>query len=312
VATIVLKLIASVLSAGYGIFATLTDFHETRDGRQTLTRAGKQGIAFLLIVSAFGVGADMWEKVEGQQSSAETAHELKSVLTTASDTTTKLDSVLTEAQRAADPLRGPLNLLVSFGIEQEGPISPYLDRVARDVAHKPTFDLHFKASNAGFPDLRLKREADLADLAGLSHLSLDFYMGHELADPKTSEPYYSLGTTCVDRTNVEAVRHLGIGRVLHSSVLIDCDSRTSGSASKDVRGYRDLDDKRVSMEIDLARNGAEAGREFEGIEFNPTFALVSSEGRVCNLIDLHRIDCQTDTFAPPNRRICFSAKTSCD
>lgn len=52
------KVSSSVLAGAYGIYATITDFHELKDGRKRLTARGRLGLALLLLATIVGITSD--------------------------------------------------------------------------------------------------------------------------------------------------------------------------------------------------------------------------------------------------------------
>jgi hypothetical protein len=70
-----LKYCSTLMAAAYGVYATVTDFHEKKDGKQTLTRKGRIGIAFLLFATLLGFTADgakdYQDKKNAEQAKAE-------------------------------------------------------------------------------------------------------------------------------------------------------------------------------------------------------------------------------------------------
>lgn len=54
-----LKYVGSVTAALYGLWATVTDFHEVRDGKKVLTRKGYLGIVLLIAASSLSLFSDV-------------------------------------------------------------------------------------------------------------------------------------------------------------------------------------------------------------------------------------------------------------
>ena len=54
-----LKYSGAILTAIYGVYATVTDFHESRDGKKRLSKKGYCGIALLIISSLLALSTDI-------------------------------------------------------------------------------------------------------------------------------------------------------------------------------------------------------------------------------------------------------------
>lgn len=74
IALIILKYVGSIVGIAYGLYATLTDFHEQKHGKKVLSKKGKYGILILilsslltLITSALGDYKDNTEKANQQR-----------------------------------------------------------------------------------------------------------------------------------------------------------------------------------------------------------------------------------------------------
>ena len=55
---LIIKYAGAVLSGAYGVYATITDFHETKNDKKILSRKGKLGIVLLIISTILSVSAD--------------------------------------------------------------------------------------------------------------------------------------------------------------------------------------------------------------------------------------------------------------
>jgi hypothetical protein len=134
---IVLKVAASLVALAYGLYATMVDFHKEHEGKGPLSRKGKIGIAVLVIASTLAIVADFGDKTSAAAEKARaqkaqdavTAEQLSrlsglaSGLQSAQRTTTAISSdmqtalheltrntrsvgkVLTQSERALEPLR---------------------------------------------------------------------------------------------------------------------------------------------------------------------------------------------------------------
>jgi hypothetical protein len=84
----VVKYASACFAAGYGLYATINNFHEEREGRKVLSRKGYWGILFLGISSVLSVSTDGWkdardaeEKIVADQKAETRRRELSDTLT---------------------------------------------------------------------------------------------------------------------------------------------------------------------------------------------------------------------------------------
>ncbi|MEO8597325.1 MAG: hypothetical protein ABI759_28660 [Candidatus Solibacter sp.] len=133
----VLKVAGSLVALAYGLYATMVDFHKEHEGKRPLSRNGKIGIAILVMASTLAIVADFGDKTSASAEKARaqkaqdavTAEQLSrltglaSGLQTAQRTTAAISSdmqsalheltrntqsvgkVLTQSERALEPLR---------------------------------------------------------------------------------------------------------------------------------------------------------------------------------------------------------------
>lgn len=138
----VVKYTASLAAIGYGVYATLNDFHEDRGGRKVLSRAGYFGIGFLLLSGLLGICSDLFKDSQARaaakievakreqllngetQISSKLEHQLEvsgnissqvdSSLAELQDQIHETKAVLLTARRASMPL--PQNLLMTVNL----------------------------------------------------------------------------------------------------------------------------------------------------------------------------------------------------
>src|ERR1035437_1642998 len=163
---IVLKVAASVFALLYGVYATVVDFKEVHNGNKRLSRRGKWGIGLLILSSIVAILADFGDRTSAASQKARdqksqealTAEQLRrlsglaSGLQSAQSTTTAISSdmqaalhelsgntrsvskVLTQSERALEPLR---NLFFSGSIklpESDSEISEFVANVKKAAA----------------------------------------------------------------------------------------------------------------------------------------------------------------------------------
>jgi hypothetical protein len=82
-----MKYAGSIFAALYGLYATITDFHEQREGKKVLSRKGYFGIVLLFVASILSISADAYkdrreerEKIEQKQHDIEARNELNAKL----------------------------------------------------------------------------------------------------------------------------------------------------------------------------------------------------------------------------------------
>jgi hypothetical protein len=164
-ALMILKYAGSIIAGVYGVYATLTDFKEEKNGRKVLSRKGYLGIALLavsiLVNLSMQVTEDLRsmqraaqeqrEKEEAEQHRRRLADQVTEQLTKSEGISQKLSealenlkqsskvldanaklthSTLTEAQRAVEPLPRQFRLELLLSIPENQPaVRAYLDRL---------------------------------------------------------------------------------------------------------------------------------------------------------------------------------------
>ena len=68
---IVLKYTGALIASAYGLYATLTDFREEKDGKKILSSKGKYGIALLLVSSMLALSTDVVKDVRENEKKEE-------------------------------------------------------------------------------------------------------------------------------------------------------------------------------------------------------------------------------------------------
>jgi len=309
---LILKAIASVLAAWYGVYATVTDFHEKRDGIERLSKAGKQGISFLVMVSLFGICVDVWKEWHEHENEAAGQESTK-------QTAAKLENVLLEARRAGDPIEQDFKLTFGFRVDgDQSIVRHYIHRVAKSTEH----DFHFDEFSAKFPVANIKSEASLSELAHFDGIDINFYKG---AVDTSSGGLFSLHFDCSGHKKLDIVRP-GING--QRTIYIECEVDTTGMPTKDFQSYRDMDGSNVFIQVstkegkqkedpDAAKNDfnisfkAPEGEELKDFDFEPSIGrLLSKKRRLCELSDPNRISCGESPGL--NILACYSAKVKCD
>jgi len=54
-----LKIVSGIITGAYGIYATVTDFHEDKNGKKVLSRPGRRAIAVMIVGTAISVGIEL-------------------------------------------------------------------------------------------------------------------------------------------------------------------------------------------------------------------------------------------------------------
>lgn len=183
---LVVKYIAEGLTALYGLYATVTDFHETRNGKKVLSWRGYLGIAFLIFATFLTIFNERRRDLRENEKDAATVkrqqdqleNELKmntSLAAQQKNLTDALDvvhktasatrSVLHESRRTSDPLEQivAINITLSLPIESKA-VQPYLERLKAggvDIGKGFTF----APNTPGFPDPQNGDEAVLFSVA---------------------------------------------------------------------------------------------------------------------------------------------------
>lgn len=206
-AYLIAKILVGLIAGGYGVFATVTDFHEKRDGRQVLSKGGKLGIAVLLISISAGIGVDTWKEISENQSSARVSDSLGTIANNLQQTSDKLTntladtnerlhqaqdsldessvrissnvkisrSVLDDTRRALDPIEREWVLVdAEFAVPaSDALVGPYLARIedeCQTAASDRVNDLTFSDSSSSYPDPKRPDESVLAELGRLQEL----------------------------------------------------------------------------------------------------------------------------------------------
>jgi hypothetical protein len=200
----VVKYTAAVLSGAYGVYATLTDFHENENGKKVLSRKGRMGLLLLLISTLLSLSSDglkdyrenretKREEAKREELAAEerkTGSQVAASLTTSLATARLLDSALSslratseavqhnsqvtamtlhEAQRGVTPFTSAhVNLLAIVYIRNDDKlVHDYLTRLKSFDSDDKEF-YHPKSDR--FPSLDNERR--LRELATLSSMSV--------------------------------------------------------------------------------------------------------------------------------------------
>jgi hypothetical protein len=71
-----LKYMGSIVAASYGLYATLTDFHEVKDGQKVLSKKGYIGVTLLLLSSVIALSSDIFKDYKEDQDKHRTAEEM--------------------------------------------------------------------------------------------------------------------------------------------------------------------------------------------------------------------------------------------
>lgn len=77
---LIVKYTAAALSGAYGIYATLTDFHEQKNGKRVLSTKGVLGIFLLVAIAVLGLTSDALQDVKEKQRAREDAQKQKRML----------------------------------------------------------------------------------------------------------------------------------------------------------------------------------------------------------------------------------------
>jgi hypothetical protein len=208
-----LKYIGSTFAAGYGVYATVTDFKEDRNGRKVLSKKGVWGIVLLFVSILLNTSSDAFKDLrdrakaeEEKKSEAKAAADQKQVsdeLAAELDLTRGLntqlgntgrelrktsattDLVLKEARRATDPFsRADIDTFnVGYRIPTNEPtIQEYLKRIRSEayasdegiVKPEPGTLLMFRPDSPGFPNFARPSELALAMRVHLRVVKLTF------------------------------------------------------------------------------------------------------------------------------------------
>jgi len=203
-ALLVLKYAGSIVAAAYGVYATVTNFHEQKNGRQILSNRGRWGIALFLFSILLNVSSDGLKDIrdratakvhderqkevadETRQSAASLETELtatKAINAQLSETNTTLrtttkdtETILSATQRAANPFvrtdRFEAFLGAAIPIDQPL-VQPYVERIRKS---NPAYIL---VGSSDFPDSKQSSEATLAGLASTGRFVVTYVKGNQ-------------------------------------------------------------------------------------------------------------------------------------
>lgn len=167
----ILKYVASIITAVYGFYATLTDFHEEREGRdgkkiKVLSKKGYRGLALLAVSSVLALSTDfakdyreVKDKLETDkrdaQSRKQVSDQLSVQLNTTQEITKSLDDqgnklrdtlsnlernsrttrrILDETGRVLEPIK-TLNFSFKLRLPSDSPeMQEYISRLDREIA----------------------------------------------------------------------------------------------------------------------------------------------------------------------------------
>jgi len=200
----VLTLIAAVVSALYGFYATVTDFRIKKNGQKVLSRKGYLGLALLVVATAVSLSTDLTKENQDNQAATKTENELKRLIDDGTslgnklgeesanlqeqigesrDISTKLQQTgkkLDEAQSAiqqniatADSVlhqtRRLLNPITRTGLHLSLtiviPDQPLIRPYMNRVGKDDLLDTHINPGHKDFPEERRPEERELALLA---------------------------------------------------------------------------------------------------------------------------------------------------
>lgn len=183
----VIKYSSSILAALYGVYATVTDFHEKRGGKRRLSRKGFAGIALLIVASTATLTSDYFKDQNDKQKAAEELEDRKQLLkgeqeTSASlkESLTKLGTVATgitktqkdlkgtsdvlketskntlaafdEAKRINDPIR-PLSAVAILSMpDNAAALQPYIERLRKEHTSGGLYWARVTTGEDGHPD----------------------------------------------------------------------------------------------------------------------------------------------------------------
>jgi hypothetical protein len=172
--------ITGVLSLGYGIFATVWDFHTTdQGGKKKLSKAGRIGICCLIMLAIWNGKIDYDNRQENEKKSRERdaaqtkiAHDLAVTSTNVQTTIKSLDKTLEQAKIATETSRrvlGQVNKsLEPLSLLAEGNVEFYLDGqmigsyADRTRGHEPI--IGERPDESYYPNPALDSEASLASV----------------------------------------------------------------------------------------------------------------------------------------------------
>jgi hypothetical protein len=209
----ILKYTGAVIAGTYGVYATLTDFKEERDGRKVLSRKGYIGLALLVFSAILTLSSDAFKdyrehvqaKIDEQKreqlladqkkigtamtdqlnQSSKISLDLGIALDRLKQSSTKMDTnlrttsqVLHETTRLLDPL-DKLTFTLKLTIpSQQDSVRPYFARLSSVIDNtQEARDFPFRgftASSKTFPDIRRSEEREIAILATALYVTVGF------------------------------------------------------------------------------------------------------------------------------------------
>ncbi len=105
-ALLIFKYVGTIFAAAYGIYATLTDFKEEKDGRKVLSTKGKIGLALLALSSLLSISSDgfrdfrdLKQKTVKDRLEEQNRKQLSKQLTQQLNETDEIAGTLTEQQK---------------------------------------------------------------------------------------------------------------------------------------------------------------------------------------------------------------------
>ena len=225
---LIVKYTAAVLTGAYGVYATLTDFKEDKNGKKTLSQKGRIGILLLIIATVLSLLSDSLkdyrddvqrrkddarrdEMILAQQDAnnklsqelkqtkeinAEldaAAHDIQQTSNAVKQNSTTTKRVLQEAMGLADPFiteRFEASLL--FDVENSDAVKSYLQRTRSLGINK------FYRGDTGFPSDRYLTESALVELSKHPEITLKIFakeaIGKEVVD--RDQLYLAMGGSC--------------------------------------------------------------------------------------------------------------------
>jgi hypothetical protein len=161
----ILKYTGSIVAGFYGLYATLTDFKEEKNGKKVLSSKGRRGIVLLACATILSISADAAKDynevgerkrerdrrdasdILQQNMQTKLGNELdqtKTINSNLSSTSAKIDRnliatshVLSEVERAADPIPQNLRVRAIFTVAGDQPlVRPYMERIRSIVSEK--------------------------------------------------------------------------------------------------------------------------------------------------------------------------------
>ncbi len=216
----VIKYSAAGITALYGLYATVTDFHETQHGKRVLSRRGYLGIMLLVSASLLTIFSDMKKDlhdnekdvealkrqqeqlrnevkvnssladqrrflIDQQTSLAIQQQKLTTALTEVRQTASTTSAVLNESRRMTDPIDEITSISVTMSVPPTADaVRTYLDRLK---AGGVTGSFIFGRNTPGFPDSQKHKERTLFVLstARQVQISIDAEFHHDRQSGQT-------------------------------------------------------------------------------------------------------------------------------